>query len=528
MFIPNSSFEVLTNTRPEDISIPAFMVSTTRGFLPRMEPVTTLPPEFDAVEDLLQAMPVRTRAGEPGLLATGQLGDTVLQELADLTEHVEKYRDDLPLMNALYRDYAFLASAFLLEPCHMRFIKGEPYGLGRSFLPAQLARPISTCAELCGFKPFMEYAGSYALFNYRLADPAAGLDYANLRLIRAFEHGLDPASSEAGFVLVHVEMVKNSGPLIAGAMRCLAALAALAADDGGASASAKAKAKAKAKAEQRRRRRRGEFNDGLADMVATMRRVNGVMEGMWARSKPRAYTSFRTFIFGITSQSMFPDGVVYEGVRSDDGDDDDQDDKPREFRGESGANDSMVPLLDNFLQIAMPDTPLTAILNDFREYRPSNHRRFLQEVRRAADDLALKDFALALSPDRDDEEDNDNDEANMRALVRESRRLWLALLDQVRDFRWRHWCFAREYILKQTSHPTATGGSPVVTWLPNQLRAVLDEQVDIYHAVTEGHVDDDLGEQWCRDMMERVERQRGALSREVDRWCRERGVVGGQ
>jgi indoleamine 2,3-dioxygenase len=51
----------------------------------------------------------------------------------------------------------------------------------------------------------MEYAGSYALYNYRLNDPAKGLEYSNLRLIRAFEHGLDPASSEAGFVLVHVD-----------------------------------------------------------------------------------------------------------------------------------------------------------------------------------------------------------------------------------------------------------------------------------------------------------------------------------
>jgi indoleamine 2,3-dioxygenase len=58
--------------------------------------------------------------------------------------------------------------------------------------------------------PFMEYAGSYALFNYRLEDAKRGLEYDNLRLIRAFEHGLDPSSSEAGFVLVHVAMVKVS------------------------------------------------------------------------------------------------------------------------------------------------------------------------------------------------------------------------------------------------------------------------------------------------------------------------------
>lgn len=67
----------------------------------------------------------------------------------------------------------------------------------------------------------MEYAGSYALFNYRLADPALGLEYSNLRLIRAFEHGLDPLSSEAGFVLVHVAMVKHSGPLVSAAAEVL-------------------------------------------------------------------------------------------------------------------------------------------------------------------------------------------------------------------------------------------------------------------------------------------------------------------
>jgi len=48
-----------------------------------------------------------------------------------------------------------------------------------------------------GFKPFMEYAGSYALFNYRLEDPSRGLEYDNLRLIRAFEHGLDPKLDES-------------------------------------------------------------------------------------------------------------------------------------------------------------------------------------------------------------------------------------------------------------------------------------------------------------------------------------------
>jgi indoleamine 2,3-dioxygenase len=143
-----SSFKVLRDTRPEDTTLPAFMVSTTRGFLPRQEPIVHLPTEFDILESILTRMPIKTAAGAPGLLATCTLGETVLKELPDLTSAIDKYKDNLPLMNALYRDYSFLASAYLLEPCHERFMKGESYGLGRQVLPAVISLPISRCAEL--------------------------------------------------------------------------------------------------------------------------------------------------------------------------------------------------------------------------------------------------------------------------------------------------------------------------------------------------------------------------------------------
>lgn len=100
----------------------------------------------------------------------------------------------------------------------------------------------------------MEYAGSYALFNYRLEDPNRGLEYDNLRLIRAFEHGLDPKSSEAGFVLVHVDMVRNSGPLVDGVVSALDAC-----DHGD----------------------REAFNAGLEKVVQAMTKVNKVMDGMF-------------------------------------------------------------------------------------------------------------------------------------------------------------------------------------------------------------------------------------------------------
>jgi len=141
-------FPVMKDTRPDDRTLPAFMVSTTRGFLPRQEPIVELPKEFAALESILQRMPIKTLSGESGLLANFTFGDTVLKELPDLTPEVEKYHDDLVVMNALYRDYSFLASAYLFEPCHERHVRGEEYGLGRQSLPRCIALPIVKVAEM--------------------------------------------------------------------------------------------------------------------------------------------------------------------------------------------------------------------------------------------------------------------------------------------------------------------------------------------------------------------------------------------
>src|SRR3569833_2443622 len=108
------------------MSLPAFMVSKTRGFLPRMDPIVNLPPEFAPLESLLDRMPIQTLTGEPGLLRQGKLGAAVLDELPDLTDKIEPFKHILPLMNALYRDYTFLASAYLLGPGRRRGGGGGP------------------------------------------------------------------------------------------------------------------------------------------------------------------------------------------------------------------------------------------------------------------------------------------------------------------------------------------------------------------------------------------------------------------
>lgn len=99
----------------------------------------------------------------------------------------------------------------------------------------------------------MSYAAAYSLFNYTVADPSKGLTYDNLRLVRAFERGLDPKSSEAGFILTHVDMVKHSSNLISGAVKVVDTI-----ELGGP---------------------RSDVNDGFREILTAMEKIEAAMEG---------------------------------------------------------------------------------------------------------------------------------------------------------------------------------------------------------------------------------------------------------
>lgn len=143
--------------------------------------------------------------------------------------------------------------------------------------------------------------------------------------------------------------------------------------------------------------------------------------------------------------------------------------------------------------------------------RPGNHREFLEYVRDTSEKVGIKDFALE----------------NPRSAA-----VYLKALDQVRDFRWRHWCFTKEYILRHTKHKTATGGSPIVTvssslpwitpityilqWLPNQLQAVLDQMQEV-----EGSCQQSADVQ---RIMALVDLQSSTLKKDVAKYCEERDI----
>jgi indoleamine 2,3-dioxygenase len=161
----------------------------------------------------------------------------------------------IPLPTALFRDYTFATSAYLLEPCDIMNRKKGDYGLGRSKLPKQLAVPLHKISAKIGAKPYMEYAQSYSLYNFQKKSPSAGLEYENLKLIRQFS-GME---SESGFILVHVAMVAHSGDQV---KHTLGALAALERND------------------------RSAFDQEMRGLLGAMQKINGVMDTMWNHSAP--------------------------------------------------------------------------------------------------------------------------------------------------------------------------------------------------------------------------------------------------
>lgn len=93
------------------------------------------------------------------------------------------------------------------------------------------------------------------------------MDYSNLRLVRGFENGIDPKSSEAGFILTHVDMVKRSGGIISGAVRVIDTL-----EQGGS---------------------RSEVNDGFREIVEAMEKIEASMEGKLSSSLYSTFMRFR-------------------------------------------------------------------------------------------------------------------------------------------------------------------------------------------------------------------------------------------
>lgn len=188
----------------------------------------------------------------------------------------------------------------------------------------------------------------------------------------------------------------------------------------------------------------------------TMYRINERRKLMWEASEWKNYNDFRVFIMGIQgNNTIFDDGVVYAGCFNN---------EVQQYRGQSGSQDDIIPTQDIFTGLVnyYPHNELTSYLMDMRRYRPAVVQDFFKD---------LEDCQFSL--------------ASFAALGVDALVLLNAIVDQIFIFRNGHWMFVQKYIMANTAHPIATGGTPITTWIPNQIQACLIYQSVIQSKIAE-------------------------------------------
>ncbi|MCT2400835.1 indoleamine 2,3-dioxygenase [Novosphingobium mangrovi (ex Huang et al. 2023)] len=335
----------------------------------------------------------------PEFLPAGKLRDAVHAHLPPVDAHAIAALDESQVRMAMVH-YSFLAQSYIwggVEPA--------------SSLPATIAVPIVALAGRLGQQPLLQYSG-YVLDNWGTIDPGRPIGLDNIYMIQKFAGGID----EAWFVLVHVAIEARAGEALA-----LIAPLIEAARDGD-------EVHARSLLEQ---------------MVVVWSDVSAIFDRMPDQCDPYIYFHrVRPYIHGWKDNPALKGGIVYEGVEKFAG-------KPQVFRGQTGSQSSIVPIMDALLGVGHAADPLKAYLDDLHAYRPPAHRRFIDDVRA---------------------------HSTLRAFVTEKRDreligVYNRAVQAVADFRSRHLEYAASYINKQGSQSAGndteigTGGTPFMKYL---------------------------------------------------------------
>jgi indoleamine 2,3-dioxygenase len=356
-----------------NLILPAF---PKRGFLPAEDPDRrlTLRPELAVLDEVGRDLPSLLEDRGCRAYLRGLDIPPWPEDAAEDTAGEET----LPQLRLYYLRLGFLASAYVNQV-------SEP---GARLLPGNLARPLSKACRLLRRPPILSYDG-YALYNWKRFDPRGPVALGNIDTLQNFIHLYD----EHWFILVHVE-IEAIGAEVLEAMR-----RAYQAFDLGDSAG---------------------VNRALEDIADAVWRQVGVLRRIPEKMDPSLYyRTFRPYI-------RFFEEVVYEGVSG----------EPLSFRGETGAQSSLMPALVAFMKIPHRQSALTGHLADMRRFMPREHRDLIGEIE------ALPSLR----------------EAAEREPFNE-------VLEAMAAFREVHFGWAQEYINKWVSDPRGTGGTPYMTWL---------------------------------------------------------------
>lgn len=372
------------------IDCDAYEVHPQRGFLPALDPLDRLPSEFQPWEAAAHAL--------PKLLVSGR---------------VRRFLKRLPPVDAaqLTEDRQTRRAMVILSFLGHAYVWGEEEPV--SSIPSCLAVPWHHVAESLGRPPVLSYA-SYALDNWRRVDPNGAVEPDNIVLLQNFLGGLD----EEWFVLIHVAIEAKAGP----------ALAAIVAAE-------------RAVAEENPEVVTAE----LETIAGTLERMHTILLRMPERCDPYIYYHrVRPYLHGWANHPMLPSGIVYEGVTA-------YGETPQMFRGETGAQSSIVPALDAALGIEHAEDLLRRYLQEMRDYMPPKHRAFIEAIEAGP---SIRQFVL-----------------RYRETFPRLREAYNAAIDGVAQFRATHLEYAHNYIVKQSKggphnpRDVGTGGTPLVAYL---------------------------------------------------------------
>jgi indoleamine 2,3-dioxygenase len=379
-----------------------FDVSSTHGFLPIRDPLDSLPDEYIALQKVITDL--------PSIITIPDHIVKSVEEIPDYTEVILSLSSESFILQALFRAYTFIASAYTLELSYQVFVKSGQYGPARRKIPANIARPLVLVAERLKVYPWLDYHYAYSLGNYVKYNPEGSLDWKNLGMACSFTGGKD----EVGFIMLHV-YINELSPFLVEAVSNY--------------------------------RETGDSSH-LASVARIMKNINDRRKEMWEASRHERYNDFRIFIMGIKGNTeLFGDGVVYEGC---------YDDQPQQFRGQTGAQDNIIPMMDIFTGVVdhYPQNKLTEYLLDLRSYRPVCIQDFLSDLRSHYSGHPILSNLMK--------------EKDVNGLV-----YLLQIVEQIYLFRNGHFQFVIQYIMANTKYEQATGGTPIISWLPNQIHCVL-------------------------------------------------------
>ena len=337
----------------------------------------------------------------PKLLLTNKIRKQI-DSLPDsfFSHDLSKYsEEEIRLLNV---QFSFLAHAYVWGDL-----------VPSKILCKAIAKPWSKISEMLGRPPILSYA-SYCLDNWHKINQDEGVNLDNVALNYNFLGGID----EDWFVTIHVCIEHAANKAIQSAFNI--ALNTETSDCDG-----------------------KVLLDELTSIKEAMLEVNHIFRKMPEKCDPYIYYHrVRPYIFGWKNNPALPDGLIYESCF---------DEKPQLFRGETGAQSSIVPTLDALLNVVHERDELREYLDEMKSYMPPSHReliKFIEDTSKVKEQVSSNKMLMELYDD---------------------------CCQEISIFRSQHLRYAADYIHNQSTKSTlfgsggskvrGTGGTPFMKYL---------------------------------------------------------------